>query len=98
MRNMRTATRPALVWWCWPPDVAQASPTEEVVNEALRLVIRLAQISVGIERQPERKWNPADGKQLTNPLEPRPSLSVRCLYNSEDCNHSINALPLALCA
>lgn len=30
------------------PDVAQAFPTEEAVNEALRLVMRMAQIPVGI--------------------------------------------------
>ncbi len=37
------------------PDVAQAFPTEEAVNEALRLVMRMAQIPhlpPGIERQP----------------------------------------------
>jgi hypothetical protein len=34
------------------PDVAQAFPTEEAVNEALRLVMRVAQIPVGIERPP----------------------------------------------
>ena len=30
------------------PDVARAFPTEEAVNEALRLVIRMAQIPVGV--------------------------------------------------
>jgi len=37
------------------PDVAQAFPTEEAVNEALRLVVRMAQIPhlpPGAERQP----------------------------------------------
>jgi hypothetical protein len=37
------------------PDVAQAFPTEEAVNEALRLVVRMAQIlqlSPDTERQP----------------------------------------------
>lgn len=34
------------------PDVARAFPTEEAVNEALRLVMRMAQIPVGIERPP----------------------------------------------
>lgn len=32
------------------PDVAQAFPTEDAVNEALRLVMRMAQIPKGIER------------------------------------------------
>lgn len=35
------------------PDVAQAFPTEEAVNEALRLVMRMAQIPLlpsGVER------------------------------------------------
>lgn len=31
------------------PDVARAFPTEEAVNEALRLVIRIAHIPVDIE-------------------------------------------------
>jgi len=31
------------------PDVARAFPTEDAVNEALRLVIRMAQIPVGSE-------------------------------------------------
>ena len=31
------------------PDVARAFPTEEAVNEALRLVMRMAQIPVGTE-------------------------------------------------
>ena len=34
------------------PDVAQAFPTEEAVNEALRLVMRMAKIPTGIERSP----------------------------------------------
>jgi hypothetical protein len=37
------------------PDVAQAFPTAEAVNEALRLVVRMAQIPqipTGSERQP----------------------------------------------
>lgn len=34
------------------PDVAQAFPTESAVNEALRLVMRMAQIPVGIQPQP----------------------------------------------
>lgn len=34
------------------PDVAQAFPTEDAVNEALRLVIRMAKIPTGIERSP----------------------------------------------
>jgi hypothetical protein len=37
------------------PDVAQAFPTEEAVNEALRLVMRMAQIPVGIERPPAQE-------------------------------------------
>ncbi|MBI4317421.1 MAG: hypothetical protein HY675_02935 [Chloroflexi bacterium] len=37
------------------PDVAQAFPTEESVNEALRLVIRMAQIAAGIARPPEQE-------------------------------------------
>ena len=32
------------------PDVARAFPTEEAVNEALRLVMRMAQIPVGLGR------------------------------------------------
>ena len=32
------------------PDVAQAFPTEDAVNEALRLVIRMAKIPIGTER------------------------------------------------
>ncbi len=34
------------------PDVAQAFPTEEAVNEALRLVIKMAQIPVGVSHKP----------------------------------------------
>ena len=34
------------------PDVAQAFPTESAVNEALRLVMRMARIPVGIQQQP----------------------------------------------
>lgn len=34
------------------PDVAQAFPTESAVNEALRLVMRMARIPVGIQPQP----------------------------------------------
>jgi hypothetical protein len=34
------------------PDVAQAFPTEEAVNEALRLVLRMSQIPVGIDHRP----------------------------------------------
>jgi hypothetical protein len=30
------------------PDVARAFPTEEAVNEALRLAIKMAQIPVGV--------------------------------------------------
>lgn len=36
------------------PDVAQAFPTEDAVNEALRLVVRMSkipQVPLGIERQ-----------------------------------------------
>jgi len=33
-------------------DVAKAFPTEEAVNEALRLVIRMAKIPIGIEHRP----------------------------------------------
>lgn len=32
------------------PDVAQAFPTEDAVNEALRLVMRMAKIPTGVER------------------------------------------------
>ena len=32
------------------PDVAQAFPTEDAVNEALRLVMRISKIPTGIER------------------------------------------------
>ncbi len=36
------------------PDVARAFPTEEAVNEALRLVLKIAQIPVGVPpRGPE---------------------------------------------
>ena len=34
------------------PDVADAFPTESAVNEALRLVMRMARIPVGIQPQP----------------------------------------------
>jgi hypothetical protein len=34
------------------PDVARAFPTEEAVNEALRLVIRMAHIPVDVEPNP----------------------------------------------
>ena len=37
------------------PDVAQAFPTEDAVNEALRLVIRMAQIPANIERSPAQE-------------------------------------------
>ena len=33
------------------PDVAEAFPTESAVNEALRLVMRMAQIPVGIQQK-----------------------------------------------
>lgn len=39
------------------PDVAQAFPNEEAVNEALRLVMRMAQIPqqpLNVERQPTK--------------------------------------------
>lgn len=36
------------------PDVARAFPTEEAVNEALRLVMRIAQIPVDTERTSRR--------------------------------------------
>src|SRR5437879_9059102 len=39
------------------PDVAQAFPTEDAVNEALRLVMRMAQIPIGIERSSAQKQN-----------------------------------------
>jgi len=34
------------------PDVAQAFPTEEAVNEALRLVMKMAQLPVGVPYEP----------------------------------------------
>ena len=37
------------------PDVAQAFPTEDAVNEALRLVMRMAKIPTGIERSPAQE-------------------------------------------
>jgi len=37
------------------PDVAQAFPTEEAVNEALRLVVRMAKIPVHIEGSPAQE-------------------------------------------
>lgn len=37
------------------PDVARAFPTEEAVNEALRLVLRMAQIPVDTEPTRSRK-------------------------------------------
>ena len=37
------------------PDVAQAFPTEDAVNEALRLVMRMAKILTGIERSPAQE-------------------------------------------
>jgi hypothetical protein len=37
------------------PDVAQAFPTEDAVNEALRLVMRMAKIPTGIEHSPAHK-------------------------------------------
>jgi hypothetical protein len=37
------------------PDVAQAFPTEKAVNEALRMVMRMARIPVGIERPPAQE-------------------------------------------
>jgi hypothetical protein len=33
------------------PEVAQAFPDEEAVNEALRLVMRMAQLPIGRQRQ-----------------------------------------------
>ena len=33
------------------PDVAKVFPTESAVNEALRLVMRMAQIPVGIQQK-----------------------------------------------
>jgi hypothetical protein len=37
------------------PDVAQAFPTEDAVNEALRLVMRMAKIPVSLEGSPAQK-------------------------------------------
>ncbi len=37
------------------PDVAQAFPTEEAVNQALRLVIQLAKIPTGITTSPSEQ-------------------------------------------
>jgi hypothetical protein len=37
------------------PDVAQAFPTEDAVNEALRLVMRMAKIPATVERSPAQK-------------------------------------------
>ena len=37
------------------PDVAQAFPTEDAVNETLRLVMRMAKIPTGIERSPAQE-------------------------------------------
>ena len=37
------------------PDVAQAFPTEDAVNEALRLVMRMAKIPANVERSPAQK-------------------------------------------
>ena len=37
------------------PDVAQAFPTEDAVNEALRLVMRMAQIPANVERSPAQE-------------------------------------------
>ena len=37
------------------PDVAQAFPTEEAVNEALRLVMRMAKIPAEGERSPAQE-------------------------------------------
>ncbi|HYV06007.1 MAG TPA: hypothetical protein VFB82_15530 [Blastocatellia bacterium] len=37
------------------PDVAQAFPTEDAVNEALRLVMRMVQIPVDIESTRSRE-------------------------------------------
>ncbi len=34
------------------PDVACAFPNEEAVNEALRMVLRMAQLPVGLEQKP----------------------------------------------
>jgi hypothetical protein len=46
------------------PDVARAFPTEEAVNEALRLVMKVAQIPVGVkggETQTEAGREPSGG-------------------------------------
>ena len=37
------------------PDVAQAFPTEDAVNEALRLVMRIAKIPANVERSPAQE-------------------------------------------
>jgi hypothetical protein len=37
------------------PDVAKAFPTADAVNEALRLVMRMAQIPANIERSPAQE-------------------------------------------
>ena len=37
------------------PDVAQAFPTEDAVNEALRLVMRMAKIPANVERSPAQE-------------------------------------------
>lgn len=37
------------------PDVAQAFPTEDAVNEALRLVMRIAKIPAEVERPPAQE-------------------------------------------
>ncbi|MEW5987394.1 MAG: hypothetical protein AB1791_12235 [Chloroflexota bacterium] len=41
------------------PDVAQAFPSEDAVNEALRLVMRIARIPVGV-RPVAAELSPAD--------------------------------------
>ena len=37
------------------PDVAQAFPTEDAVNEALRLVMRISKIPASAERSPAQE-------------------------------------------
>jgi hypothetical protein len=41
------------------PDVAKVFPTEEVVNEALRSLIKVAQKSVGPTKSSSRRGKPA---------------------------------------
>ena len=64
------------------PDVAQAFPTEEAVNEALRLVMRMAKIPTALSARPRKneigksRW--PDLYETLGQCQIRELLTARC--------------------